>query len=972
MPKEVTGEIVALNKVIWKKGNSKPRGLKWYGEMKTAKKDKPVEDSLYDDKIYLAFEDEDERIGRGSDRYDIKVITVTVNSSSSNSTNRQTTTLPDNQILVESAFDFVYECPLVRDFCKYNDQSHRKVARDFLRITFIGKVPDTVVQKILKDGILCEDPHNENEICLYRFFAYTPSQSRQRSCTMINYDAKFWLSSKLDDVDGYEEIKSDLENADRIENQLSRKELKRQIIRAGVSSVWNYFGNFSKIKVVAKYAARIGLLLSPTRTTIFIPDGLWEIERDILGGPHDNPRKYEFTDGCGRMSTQLARKFCDKLEINYRYRHQKPYQVPSVLQFRMMGCKGILVHDPTLDEPGMPWLVLRDSQRKFEWNMKTKKHLEWDVGPTGVLGPGRLMGTCTNGESRPFSFGKLNKQYVILLDVLKINNATFLEIQKDHFDRLRRCMDDRMAAFEILSCNNKMEEADLLTKLDEESPLPFEVAALLKKFRKPVFEHPLNEHDTKEEKEIANSAFYIPISKSRNIYGVADISGKLHKGECFVQVTEHSEASGQRPSHQRATRYKDLEVVPIEDGARVLVNKCPTYHPGDFRILRQRFIPELAHLVDVVVFPVAGPHNTEQTRPHPHEMHESDLDGDEYFVCWDERMIPEAEGRPLPSPDKTIGANTKEDVTLQDLIREFSETDHMIGRINNLFMKWADLKGANSQECRDLAKMFNQSVDQAKHGGKVDISQHLQSARDRQTTDVRIQGQMIEEIKRQPFQATAEILVRYKGLNNPFRPLPVKPRFFFVDINTSNSKMNFHCMLKYGLWTDPNAVLIERIANAYRRTQRSVTGCNTSYFNDSVFIVAFREVKRHEKHEKVVMGLAQVKSSHLPLDWKTSPFKFAHQSVLITEWVFCKEFDLPQHYIIGEGERYRMSDLKHGDLIPTSIGMYLFNIFRTAKKKKHSRHQPFIMEEYLEEHWAKNEEYLMKSIRATQNKTIRS
>ena len=35
-------------------------------------------------------------------------------------------------------------------------------------------------------------------------------------------------------------------------------------------------------------------------------------------------------------------------------------------------------------------------------------------------------------------------------------------------------------------------------------------------------------------------AYHIPISKSRNVYGVADLSRKLKKNECFIQVTEHA------------------------------------------------------------------------------------------------------------------------------------------------------------------------------------------------------------------------------------------------------------------------------------------------------------------------------------------------------------------------------------------------------------------------------------------------
>ena len=129
-----------------------------------------------------------------------------------------------------------------------------------------------------------------------------------------------------------------------------------------------------------------------------------------------------------------------------------------------------------------------------------------------------------------------------------------MDVQRDHFDRLRRCLDDRLAAFEILCGNSKMEEADELARLDEEDPIPANVLTQLKRYRKPVVEMPQNDNDENERKNINNSAFYIPIPKSRNIYGVADISRKLRKGECFVQGSgfEHAfKKTESRVSHFR-------------------------------------------------------------------------------------------------------------------------------------------------------------------------------------------------------------------------------------------------------------------------------------------------------------------------------------------------------------------------------------------------------------------------------------
>ena len=85
----------------------------------------------------------------------------------------------------------------------------------------------------------------------------------------------------------------------------------------------------------------------------------------------------------------------------------------------------------------------------------------------------------------------------------------------------------------------------------------------------------------------------------------------------------------------------------IPDGTRMVVVKCPdtgyTYYSGDIRILVQKSIPELSHLTDVVVL------STDESAKRPHEIHESDLVGDKYFVCWD--LVPKAEMK-LMNPTK--------------------------------------------------------------------------------------------------------------------------------------------------------------------------------------------------------------------------------------------------------------------------------------------------------------------------------
>ena len=112
-------------------------------------------------------------------------------------------------------------------------------------------------------------------------------------------------------------------------------------------------GDFSKIKSVAKMAKRIGLLFSAAEVAAELqPDRCQDIP-DIMNG--DNM----FTDGCGLISTQMARLLVQKLNICFRNKRYKP----SVFQIRYRGYKGVLEVEPKLQ--GQTLVQFRDSMRKI-------------------------------------------------------------------------------------------------------------------------------------------------------------------------------------------------------------------------------------------------------------------------------------------------------------------------------------------------------------------------------------------------------------------------------------------------------------------------------------------------------------------------------------------------------------------------------------------------------------------------------
>ena len=160
------------------------------------------------------------------------------------------------------------------------------------------------VAKLLKSGIRMNGVH-------YHFYGHSNSQLKSRSC--------FLMAGSRD----------------------------------AVHRVVDGFGDFSKMKTVAKKAKRIGLLFSTAHVIMTVDQTRVRDIEDIEN--HD----FIFTDGCGLISPNLANMLARKRPINFRNRRHHP----SVLQIRYRGYKGVVTLEPNMT-PGT-WLELRKSMKKF-------------------------------------------------------------------------------------------------------------------------------------------------------------------------------------------------------------------------------------------------------------------------------------------------------------------------------------------------------------------------------------------------------------------------------------------------------------------------------------------------------------------------------------------------------------------------------------------------------------------------------
>ena len=129
------------------------------------------------------------------------------------------------------------------------------------------------------------------------------------------------------------------------------------------------------------------------------------------------------------------------------------------------------------------------------------------------------------------------------------------------------------------------------------------------------------------------------VPSGRWLMGCLDELGVLEQGQCFIQVSNPSlENCFANHGAQFSGTKQHFQVIK----GMVAIAKNPCLHPGDVRILMAVDVPELGHLFDCLVFPQKG------ERPHTNEASGSDLDGDLYFVTWDENLIPPSKQSWMP------------------------------------------------------------------------------------------------------------------------------------------------------------------------------------------------------------------------------------------------------------------------------------------------------------------------------------
>ncbi|KAG8166523.1 hypothetical protein KVR01_002212 [Diaporthe batatas] len=448
-------------------------------------------------------------------------------------------------------------------------------------------------------------------------------------------------------------------------------------------SIREWMGDFRHIRSVGKFAARMGQCFTTTRQVNGISIPKIRLIHDIEKQTGD--RVWNFTDGIGKISFFLATLIANERDLP---------ETPSCFQIRMGGVKGTLV--PWPDVPPSE-VHVRPSQEKFK-----AIHNGLEIIKTSA-----------------FSHATLNKQVIPILTALGVDKSVFVSILESELRAYKEALSDSMRAGELL--RSQVDENQITLTMAEmvdtfmDSKEPF-LWTLLRLWKCWVLRR-------------LKDKFAVSIEKSAMVFGIVDEIGVLRG---------HSRATeGRRDNNIKLLPQIFLQ-IPVEgsDGRSTtnyevvtglcVVGRNPSLHPGDVRVVEAVDAPELRHLKNVVVFPKTG------DRDIPSMCSGGDMDGDDYFVFWDERLIPLEWYHPPLDHDaesSTPGVEEPADVTIEDVSKFFVQymKNDSLGSIASAHVAWADQssEGVKDPKCIELAKLHSKAVDYVKSGKPAVMQRRL-------------------------------------------------------------------------------------------------------------------------------------------------------------------------------------------------------------------------------------------------------
>lgn len=284
----------------------------------------------------------------------------------------------------------------------------------------------------------------------------------------------------------------------------------------------------------------------------------------------------------------------------------------------------------------------------------------------------------------------LNRQFIKILEDMGVEDEYFLKLQAREVKRLQDAADNPMSASKFLTQQSVGDTVHLPWLIVELAMLNLDFVhdgflrdtvelALLCELRK-------LKHKTR-----------IPVEKGYHLHGLMDETGFLEEGQIFCAVIEDG-----------LPHY----IV----GKHLIVSRAPALHPGDVQLVEGVKPPldsPLMLLSNCVCFSQKG------ARDLPSKLSGGDLDGDRYYIMFDEMARPQKTFFPADygkvEPKNIHRKVTRDDMS--DFFLEFMESDQL-GRIAVNHRVKADQypEGTTHPDCLRMAEMHSTAVDFSKTG----------------------------------------------------------------------------------------------------------------------------------------------------------------------------------------------------------------------------------------------------------------
>ncbi|ORY60531.1 RNA dependent RNA polymerase-domain-containing protein [Pseudomassariella vexata] len=439
----------------------------------------------------------------------------------------------------------------------------------------------------------------------------------------------------------------------------------------------DWMGDFSHIKVVAKYAARLGQCFSTTRA----PQGI-AVGQTIKEIAEIETEYWCFSDGVGMISHYLATSIARKLDMH------KQGTTPSAFQFRLGGNKGIVVIWP---EAKFNEIHLRPSQKKFD---SLSKSIE-------IIRPSR------------FSVATLNRQTINILSCLGVPDEVFTEMTKNQLAGYELAMTDPDVALKLLE------------RFADENGTAITIAQMIRDgfmtCEEPFMQATLQLWRAWSMKQLREKARII-VENGAHLLGCVDETNTLRGHTREVESDTAKDRSKlpqiflQIPELDQPNSYKVVEGLCV-------VGRNPSLHPGDLRVVEAVDVKALRHLRNVVVFPSHGDQDI------PSMCSGGDLDGDEFFVLFDPKLIPDEWNHPPMIHDAARAKELNRDVQIKDIVKFFVEymKNDSLGTIANAHLAMSDCspQGPKDERCLKLARLHSNAVDYVKTGNPAHITAKL-------------------------------------------------------------------------------------------------------------------------------------------------------------------------------------------------------------------------------------------------------